>query len=658
MPPAPPVRKITIKMHTVNPRPASRAVLNTLALLPLLAALALLAGCPASQPAPPPSSFTAPTLVAPPPAPPQPDSAALAAQRDAQLINQVEARYQTGVANYRANHLDAARRDFDAAVDLMLSTNLDLRNDPALSDELDRVVDAVNALEMDALKQGNGFSPRVEAAPLEDIGSLTFAANPELTAKLQRELATTHSDFPLVINDYVAGFINYFSNSPSGHAHLVRSLERAGRYHAMISKTLAEEGVPQDLIYQAVAESGFQPQAMNPHSGAGGMWQFMPSGNYGLEHNGWFDERFDPEKSTRAYARYIKGLYNQFGDWYLAMAAYDWGPGNVQRAVQRTGYADFWELYRLNAMPGETKNYVPGILAAIIMAKNPAQYGLDSVVPEPAVTSDTVTVDYALDLHLAADIVNSTVEQLVALNPALLRLTTPDDISYDLHLPTGTADLFQKRIQQVPVAHRSSWRFHVVTAGDTLDGIATDFHVKPRDLALANGLTVDDDLSPGDELLVPVAPLAAPLRASRYTVRHGDTLITIADRFNVSVARLREWNHLRSNAVAPGKSLYVAEPVHLAPAFHGRRSRTHAAHGQTTPAGKTPAKPSAKPATHAKAPASGPSRSTRKTPAKPAPKAPAKPASRQAARPAAKPAAKPASKTASKSASPAKKKPQ
>ena len=150
----------------------------------------------------------------------------------------------------------------------------------------------------------------------------------------------------------------------------------------MISKNLREEGVPQDLIYLAVAESGFQPQALNARSGAGGMWQFMPYGAYGLARNGWFDERFDPEKSSLAYAQYMKTLYNQFGDWYLAMAAYDWGPGNVQRAVMRTGYADFWELYRRNVLPGETKNYVPGIIAAIIMAKNPEQYGLDKLVPE------------------------------------------------------------------------------------------------------------------------------------------------------------------------------------------------------------------------------------------------------------------------------------
>jgi len=590
--------------------------LPTRALLPALALLSWLAGCPAYQPAPPPSSFTAPTLAQPAPKPDAAEQSAAAQRaqqlRDQNLINQAESSYQSGVANLHANHLDAARRDFDAAVDVMLSSNLDLRADPALSDEFDRIVDAVNSLEMDALQRGNGFSPRVEASPLEDTATLTFPANPELTARLQQQLTTTRSDLPLVINDYVAGFINYFSNSQSGHAHLVRSLERLGRYHDMISKTLADEGVPQDLIYQAVAESGFQPQAMNPHSGAGGMWQFMPAGNYGLQRNGWFDERFDPEKSSRAYARYMKGLYNQFGDWYLAMAAYDWGPGNVQRAVQRTGYADFWELYKLNALPGETKNYVPGILAAVIMAKNPKQYGLDDVTPEPAVTSDTVTVDYALDIHLAADLVNSTVEQLVALNPALLRLSTPADIAYDLHLPAGTADLFQQRIQMVPEEHRSSWRFHVVATGESLDAIAATFHVKPRDLALTNQLDPADDLSPGDQLLIPVAPAAAPLHASRYTVRRGDTLITIADRFNVSVANLRQWNHLRSNVVTPGKPLLVAEPVHLAPAFRARSRRkghasastpTHPAHSGSPshPPAATPhsahsgAKPSAKP---------------------------------------------------------------
>ena len=162
----------------------------------------------------------------------------------------------------------------------------------------------------------------------------------------------------------------------------------------MIVATLKEEGVPQDLIYLAQAESGFHPLAVS-RVGARGIWQFMASRGrgYGLYHNMWVDDRQDPEKSTRAAARHLKDLYNQFGDWYLAMAAYNSGPGTVQAAVKRTGYADFWELYRRNVLPKETRNYVPIILAVTIMAKNPSQYGLDEVVMEKPADYDTTTIN-------------------------------------------------------------------------------------------------------------------------------------------------------------------------------------------------------------------------------------------------------------------------
>ena len=260
----------------------------------------------------------------------------------------------------------------------------------------------------------------------------------------------------------------------------MRSLERAGRYHAMISAVLAEEQVPQDLIYQAVAESGFQPQVVNGRSGAGGMWQFMPYGAYGLTRNGWYDERFDPEKSTHAYARYMKELYAQLGDWYLAMAAYDWGPGNVQKAVERTGYADFWELYRRNALPQETKNYVPIIIAAAIMAKNPQQYGLQSLTPDPPLLTDTVTTDYSVDLRLVSDLVEAPVQEITDLNPSLLRMSTPSDGPFELHLPAGSKDLYQKRIAEIPADKRNQWRFHKVVAGETLATVARDYHVNAR----------------------------------------------------------------------------------------------------------------------------------------------------------------------------------
>ncbi len=559
-------------------------------LVALCAPLVLLAGCPqenAGAPGKAAKQGTAPTITnnagatAPAAAMTTAQSvdSAAKAYKEQLLINQAESRYRSGVENYRGGRLDAARLDFDSAVDMMLTSGMDLKGDPQLSDEFEHLLDAVNSLELAALKQGNGFSPTLEAAPLDAANEVTFPPNAALTAQVAQELKSTQSDFPLVVNDYVAGFISYFTNSPGGHAHLLRSLERAGKYKEMISKNLRDAGVPQDLIYLAVAESGFQPQALNARSGAGGMWQFMPTGAYGLARNGWFDERFDPEKSSKAYAKYMKTLYDQFGDWYLAMAAYDWGPGNVQRAVMKTGYADFWELYRRNVLPAETKNYVPGIIAAIIMAKNPKQYGLDKLVPEPAVVSDKETVDYSIDLRLVADLTGASLEEIVGLNPSLLRMTTPRDMSFDLHLPVGTKDTFESRVKEIPEDKRTSWRFHVVRAGESLDGIASAMHAKPSEIATENGISLTDSVDAGDELVIPLASASSTTRQTRYRVRRGDTLVTVADRFNVSVEELRRWNHLSSSAVASGKSLYVSEPVRLGPTtrLRGRHSR-----GRTT----------------------------------------------------------------------------
>jgi membrane-bound lytic murein transglycosylase D len=559
--------------------------------------LVVLTGCPQSQSGSPgkvPAQATAPAITAATPkaavSTAQSVDDATKAYKAQQLINDAEKAYRSGVDNYRAGHLDAARIDFDYAVDVMLTSGMDLKSDPQLSDEFDHLLDAVNSLEMAALKQGNGFSQPLEAAPLDAANEVTFPVNAALTAKVSAELKNTKSDFPLVVNDYVAGFISYFSNSQTGHAHLLRSLERAGRYKDMISKDLGDAGVPQDLIYLAVAESGFQPQALNAKSGAGGMWQFMPyQGAYGLARNGWFDERFDPEKSSKAYAKYMKSLYDQFGDWYLAMAAYNWGPGNIQKAVMRTGYADFWELYRRNVLPSETKNYVPGIIAAIIMAKNPEQYGLDKVVPEAPVVSDTVTVDYAIDLRLVADVTNASVQEIVALNPSLLRMATPRDMPFDLHLPVGTQSTFESRIKSIPEDKRASWRFHVVREGESVDGIASALHVRPNEIVAANGLEAGAGLDAGDELVIPVASVTNVVRPQHYTVRHGDTLVTVADRFDVSVDELRRWNHLSSSTVPVGRSLNVAEPVKLAPA-----TRVHSKHARTASKGSDPKSSGAK----------------------------------------------------------------
>jgi len=581
----------------------------------------LLAGCGPSTPvkSPPDSQpqATAPALPAPAPPPPtEPSAQALRERNVQQLIDQVEKAYANGEAAYRKGHLPEAKAEFDRAVDLMLTTGLDVKNEPKLQDEFDHIVDQVNSLEMEALKLGNGFAPKVEPSPADVATDVTFeTVDPNVVAKAQTQLATTKSDLPLLVNDYVAAFINFFANSQKGHNTLLHSFQRYGRYKAMIERVMAEEGVPHDLIYLAVAESSFQPRAVNAKSRAGGMWQFMPYGDYGLKRNLYIDERFDPEKSTRAYARYMKYLYDQLGDWYLAMAAYDWGAGNVQRAVQKTGYADFWELYKRHNLPGETQNYVPEILAAIIIANHPTQYGFDDITLDPPVLTDTVTINYAVDLRLVSDLVNAPVDELMALNPSLLRMATPPDIAFDLHLPAGGAALFEQRITEIPESKRTSWRYHRVTADDSLATVARTYHVTVADLAYANQMREDQGLSGMEALVVPVPPVATPsLHTLVYTTRRGDTLVSIADRFGVSLDQLRRWNKIPSGIkVDPGRRLHVADTSSshrtATPRRHGSTS-SQTTRPRATTAGNSSS--SAKSATHA---ASKPSsRSTKRTP--------------------------------------------
>ncbi len=566
-------------------------------------ALALiLAGCGPSQPAKAPvkapPQATAPALPPPVPAPaPQPAAAqpSLRERSVQQLIDEVEKAYANGEAAYRKGHVTEAKAEFDRAVDLLLTTGLDIKSEPKLQDEFDHVVDQVNALEMEALKIGNGFAPKVEPTPADVAGDVTFeAVDPNVVAKAQTQLATTKSDLPLMVNDYVAAFINFFANSQKGHNTLLHSFQRYGRYKSMIERVMAEEGVPHDLIYLAVAESSFQPRAVNARSRAGGMWQFMPHGDYGLARNSYVDERFDPEKSTRAYARYMKWLYEQLGDWYLAMAAYDWGAGNVQRAVQKTGYADFWELYKRHNLPGETQNYVPEILAAIIIANHPTQYGFDDITLDPPLLTDTVTINYAVDLRLVSDLVSAPVDELLALNPSLLRMATPPDAAFDLHLPAGTAALFEQRIAAIPESKRTSWRYHRVTADDTLASVARTYHVTAAELAAANHVATDAALTGMEALVVPVAPVSAPsVHTLVYTTRRGDTLVSIADRFGVSLDQLRRWNKIPSGIkVEAGRRLHVAEPASVQRSGGRARRSSSSAHGAQSSARTAASTPS------------------------------------------------------------------
>jgi membrane-bound lytic murein transglycosylase D len=502
----------------------------------------------------------------------------------AELIARVEKEYKAGQDNYQAGHLEAAKQNFDSAFNQLLGSGFDLQSDDRLQQELDRLLDGVNGLELAALQQGDGFAEqKSEPAPIDEANELTPAVDQTVKAKAEAQIKSTPSDLPLMMTDQVAGYINYFSNR--GRGTVERALARSGRYEDMIRRTLKEEGVPQELIYLAQAESGFHPLAVS-RAGARGMWQFMGSRakGYGLERSWWIDDRQDPEKATRAAAHHLKDLYNEFGDWYLAMAAYNSGPGTVQNAVKRTGYADFWELYNRNVLPKETRNYVPIILAVTIMAKNPAQYGLDSVVKEKPVAYDTVKIDYPIDLRLAAECVDATAEDLSDLNPSLLRMTTPrladKNEQFELRLPAGTAAKFQIAVGAIPTDKRVWWRYHKVQGGETLAAIARTYHTSPKAIAEANDLNDEMNngaVAPESRLIIPIAPgkqadtSTYAHATTRYKIRKGDTVESVAENFGVSAKMVRGWNHLKGS-LAGRKVLYLHLPV--APGASGTQVAT------------------------------------------------------------------------------------
>jgi membrane-bound lytic murein transglycosylase D len=536
------------------------------------------------QPGPEASALT-PTEVTPTSIPNQQQPADAVAE----MIAQAEKAFESGQANYKAGHLEAAKQDFNRAVDLLMQGPIDVKSDARLEEEFAKITEQITQLEMAAFKAGDGFTEQQsEPAPIDEANQVTFPADPNVKAKAEAELRNTHSDLPLMINDYVAGYINYFSTR--GRGVFERAVVRSGRYRDMIVRVFQQEGVPQDLIYLAQAESGFHPLALS-RARARGMWQFMASRavDYGLRRTWWVDDRQDPERSTRAAARHLKDLYNEFGDWYLAMAAYNSGPGNVQQAVKRTGYADFWELYKRNVLPVETKNYVPIILAMTIMSKNPAQYGLSTIQPDAPEHYDVVPVDYPVDLRLVAECVEAPLDELVSLNPSLLRRTTPKDQRFDLHLPEGSKDKYQSAIAAIPKDKRVAWRYYRVQRGDTLAGIARKYHTTEHAIEQANSLESSELLAEVRLVIPASAPEGDPGKihysryASRYRVHAGDTVLTVAEDFGVAPERVRRWNQLKGNELHRGRLLVIYKPLapgeadRVPPVGRRRKKTTHTA---------------------------------------------------------------------------------
>lgn len=451
-------------------------------------------------------------------------------------IRRAEERFAAGRRLYLEGDTAAARASFDEAIDLLLGSSESAPDRAVAERKLEELVDKIHRYDVEGL--GAGDIQEVvsyDKSPLREILELTFPIDPGQKNKVKDQVAATLSQLPLEENDEVLRYINYLS-SERGKRTVIAGMKRAGRYKDMIRRILDEEGVPQELIFLAQAESGFMPRALS-YKAAVGMWQFVKwRGNeYGLAQTAYTDDRLDPEKATRAGARHLRDLYHQFGDWYLAMAAYNCGPGCVARAVQRTGYADFWQLRSRNVLPKETSNYVPLIVAMTIVVKNAKDYGIDDVQPEAALQYDTIEMVANTDLTLVSDLMDTPLTELRDLNPALLKTIAPT--GYALRIPKGSSQLLMAGLSKIPADKRASWRAHRVQDGENLASIAKRYRTLPDNIASVNRANVSD-LQTGDLVVIPaayVAPAKAPVKKTVTRVATKRPMTTKANVRKVTV---------------------------------------------------------------------------------------------------------------------------
>jgi membrane-bound lytic murein transglycosylase D len=436
-------------------------------------------------------------------------------------LRRAELRFQEAKRLLGEGELTAARRAFDETLALLLETPLESDDRLIAERRIEELVDLIYRYDLDNLGAAEEKDRLVfDKSPLDEIRELNFPLDPRLKGVVPEQIEKTVSQLPLEMNDTVLSFIHYFTATKVGRNTLVNGWRRSNRYRAMIDRILDEEGVPRELIFLAQAESGFLPRALS-HKAAAGMWQFVRwrGQEYGLEQTPHMDLRLDPERATRAAARHLKDLYNEFGDWYLAMAAYNCGPGCVGRAVERTGYADYWELLRRRAIPRETANYVPIILAMTIVTKNAESYGLVLDDPEPPLRYETIRVETPTHVELIAGAADLPVSGIRDLNPALLKNVAP--AGFDVHVPAGQAAEIVAAIESVPVPQRAASRIHRVKPGESLTEIAQIYRTTPKALLSVNG-GERASLREGDMLMVPasmesparrVAAKATPVRA-------------------------------------------------------------------------------------------------------------------------------------------------
>ncbi len=521
----------------------------------------------------------------PHPVPSAPPLAAEGEDRVAALIAESDHHFAAGERAWRLGHLLDAKREFDLAVDVILAYPEGARSDARLAAHFDRLIDRISAIERQALAQGDGFTERPsDPAMIDELLEVATFPLPEPAATtreaVERDLRVTAHDIPIPLNPRVLAYVELFQGRL--REWFQRALERGAQYLPMIQSVFRAEGLPLDLAYVPIIESAFNPNALS-RARAKGLWQFVlgTARLYGLRYDWYVDERADPEKATVAAAKYLRSLAEAFGgDWHLALASYNGGPGRVQNAISRAKVADFWALSQSpRYLPRETREYVPMILAAIIIAKNPAQYGFQ--LAESALRPvEKVTLPMPVDLRRVAEWIGVSVDEIQALNPELRRWTTPlRDARYDLRVPAGTGERLLATLAAASPAERLAVSEYVVRPGDNLTLIARRLRVGVTDLADANGLTGRSVLRPGQRLIVPRAPaavLAARAEGARgsevartsglaaaagssivYRVRRGDTLWSIAQAYGTTVDSIKHWNNLRTDRISAGDRLRI-----------------------------------------------------------------------------------------------------
>lgn len=397
------------------------------------------------------------------------------------------------------------------------------------------------------------------------------------------ESVASKYDIPLAYNEAVADYLAFFQGP--GRRFFTVWLERSGRWIPLFREILREHGVPEDLVYLAMIESGFSMHARS-WAAAVGPWQFIEGTGrqYGLRTDFWVDERRDPIKATHAAARFLKRLHETWGDWYLAWAGYNAGPARVQKAIEKHGTRDFWELAATDdAFRKETRHYVPKLIAAALIAKHPRHFGFGEIAYHEPLAWETVEIPDATDLEVIARCAGTTVEEIQLLNPELRRWATPPvgprGEPYLLRLPAGTRVRFAENFANVKPHERFTFRSYKVRPGDTIGAIALAFDTSAAEVMRANRIADPRRLRIGQELIIPVPPdagprtdvvrharasssrravAAAPAGAVWHTVQAGETLGHVALRYGCSVEDLKRWNGIRDvRRVRVGQKLRV-----------------------------------------------------------------------------------------------------